>query len=158
MSLTLQKIPNVSAHHVFDSREDLGEDELAGVVCALPLVADLVVEVASSCVLQHQVEAAGRLHHLVESHHVGVLQEVHAADLLVEQTLGLSVQLGLIQDLQGHFVYEMKMRIRTSYFHVLVWDRITGKSNVIVVLPLARAWNAILTLEKVPQPISPRTL
>lgn len=38
--------------------------------------------------------------------HVGVLEELHAADLPGEQTLGLSVQPGLIQDLQGHFVYK----------------------------------------------------
>lgn len=92
-------------HHIFDGREDLSEGDLAGVVRQFSLVADPVVEVSSSRVLQHQVEAARHLHHLVQTHHVGVPEHLHAADLPGEQTLGLRVQPCLIQDLQGDFVY-----------------------------------------------------
>lgn len=93
------------AYHVFDGGEDLCEGDLAAVVGQLPLAADLVVQVSSSGVLQHQVEAARRLHHLVQVDHVGVAQVLHARDLPGEQTLGLRVQPGLIQDLQSHLVY-----------------------------------------------------
>lgn len=93
-------------NHIFDGRQDLGKGDLAGVVRQFSLVADPVVEVSPSCVLQHQVEAAWRVHHLVQTDHVGVVEELHAADLPGEQTLGLNIQPGLIQDLQGHFIYE----------------------------------------------------
>lgn len=93
-------------HHVFDGRKDLGERDLADVVRQFSLIADPVVEVSTSCVLQHQVEAARRLHHLIQTDHVGVLQGLHAADLPGEQTLGLSIQPRSVQDLQGHFVYK----------------------------------------------------
>lgn len=94
------------SHHIFDGREDLGEGDLAGDVGQFGLGADPVVQVSSSGVLQHQEQAAGRLHHLVQTHHVGVAQALHAADLPGEQALGVAVQPGPVQDLQGHFVYE----------------------------------------------------
>lgn len=100
--------------HVFDGRQDLGEDDLAVGVRELPLVADPVVQVSSPCVLQHQVEAAGSLHHLVQTDHVGVLQGLHAADLPGQQALGLYVQPRPVQDLQGHFVYEGDRRLVNS--------------------------------------------
>lgn len=100
--------------HVFDGGEDLGEGDLADVVGQLALVADLVVEVPPAGVLQHQVEAARRLHHFVQTQHIGVAQELHAADLPGEETLGLGVQPGLVQDLQGHFVCEESRRRDTE--------------------------------------------
>lgn len=92
------------ANHIFDGRNDLGEGGLAGVVRQFSLVADPVVEVSSSCVLQHQVKPARQLHYLVQTDHVGVLEALHAADLPGEQTLGLKVQPCLVDNLQSHFV------------------------------------------------------
>lgn len=66
------------------------------------------MEVSPAGILQHQVEAAGRLHHFVQMQHIGVSQELHAADLPGQQALHLGVHPGLIQDLQGHFVCEQR--------------------------------------------------
>ncbi|KAG7270660.1 hypothetical protein CRUP_032179 [Coryphaenoides rupestris] len=63
---------------------------------------DTGVEVPAAGVLQRQVEAAGRVQHLVETHHVGVLQALHAGDLPCQESLGLHVQPRFVQDLQGH--------------------------------------------------------
>lgn len=95
-------------NHVFDCRENLGKGDLAGVVGELSLIADLVVEVSSTRIFQHQVETAGCLHHLIQMEHVGISEDLHAADLPGKQSLHLSVHPGLIQDLHGHFVCVQK--------------------------------------------------
>lgn len=92
------------ANHVFDGGEDLGEGDFAGIVAQFAFTADAVVQVSPAGVLQHQVEAARRLHHLVQTDDVGMLQGLHAVDLPGEQALGLSVQPHPVQDLQGYLV------------------------------------------------------
>lgn len=104
--LNLTQKCSYATNHIFDGRENLGEGNLAGVVRQFSLVADLVVEVSSPCVLQHKVETARCLQYLVQTDHIGMLQRLHAANLPGEQTVGLTVQPCLIQDLQGHFVYK----------------------------------------------------
>lgn len=59
---------------------------------------DTVVHVAAVAQLQNEVELGGRVNDLVETHHVGVLHHLHAADLLEEVTSSHRVQLGLIDD------------------------------------------------------------
>lgn len=95
-------------HHIFNGREDLGECDLAGVVGKFALIANLVVEVSTTGVLQHQVEAARHLHDFIETDHVGVLHGVHAADFPGEKSLRLIVKSRLVQDFKGHFIWKDK--------------------------------------------------
>lgn len=112
-------------HHVLDGGEYLSKRDLAGAVGHLSLRVYVVVQVSSSSVLHHQVEPAGRVHHLVQAHHVGMLQGLHTADLPRQETLGRGVQPGLVQDLQGHFVCiweerKLPFRANTSHaFHMI---------------------------------------
>ena len=56
----------ICTDHVFNSREDLSEDDLALSVGEFPLCSDLGVELPSPRVLHHQVQPRQRLHHLKE--------------------------------------------------------------------------------------------
>ena len=68
-------------HHVFHSRDDLCEHHLALQVVELPSGGDSGEEVSTAAVLHHQVQLPAGLHHLVQTHDVGVAQLLHAADL-----------------------------------------------------------------------------
>lgn len=68
LSLFLLKPPlqfrGTCTDHVFNSREDLSEDNLAFGIREFPLCSNLGVELSSSCVLHHQMQPRQRLHHL----------------------------------------------------------------------------------------------
>lgn len=94
----------METRHVFDGREDLWEDDFAVDVGQFSLHGDFGVQLAPSGVLHHQVQACQRLHHLVQPDDVGMLELLHAGDLARQQLLGLLIQFGLVQDLNGHLI------------------------------------------------------
>lgn len=70
-----------SAHHVFNSRDDLRKDQLGFQVVQLPPGGDSGEEVSTAAILHHQIQLPAGLEHLVKSHYVGVAKLLHAADL-----------------------------------------------------------------------------
>lgn len=97
-------ILNSVTRHVFDGREDLREDDFAVEVGQFSLHGDFGVELAPSGILHHQVQTCQRLHHLVQTDDVGMVELLHAGDLTRQQLLGLLIQFGLVQDLNGHLI------------------------------------------------------
>lgn len=70
-----------SAHHVFNSRDDLCKDQLGFQVVQFPPGGDSGEKVSTAAVLHHQIQLPAGLNHLVKSHYVGVAKLLHAADL-----------------------------------------------------------------------------
>lgn len=95
---------NMVTRHVLDGGEDLREDDFAVDVGQFSLHGDFGVELAPSGVLHHQVQARQRLHHLIQADDVGMVELLHAGDLPRQQLLGLLIQFGLVQDLNGHLI------------------------------------------------------
>lgn len=91
---------------MFDGGEDLREDDFAVDVGEFALHCDFGVQLAPSGVLHHQVQARQCLHHLVQADDVGMVELLHAGDLSRQQLLGLLIQFGLVQDLNGHLICE----------------------------------------------------
>ncbi len=60
------------------SWENLREDDLAVDVGELPLCVDLRVELSSACVLHDQVQTGQRLHHLIQTDDIRMVQLFHA--------------------------------------------------------------------------------
>lgn len=89
---------------MLDGGENLREDDLAVDIRQFPLGGDFGVEFSAACVLHHQMQAGQCLHHFIQADDVGVVQLLHAGDLPGQEFLGLLVQLGLVQDLDGHLV------------------------------------------------------
>ena len=65
----------------------------------LPIV--LTEYFSSRCVLGHEVKHALGLHHLVELHYVGMVDQLHHLHLPVDLGQVGWVQLGLVNDLDG---------------------------------------------------------
>lgn len=72
---------NAGAHHVFYSRDDLCKHQLGFQVVQFPPGGDSGEQVPTAAVLHHQIQLPAGLHHLVQTHYVGMAQLLHAADL-----------------------------------------------------------------------------
>lgn len=97
-------------HHVFDSRQYLREDQFTLQIRQASSGGDPGEQLSSRRVLHHQMKPAKRLHHLIQTHDVGVGQSLHAAYLRREQPLRALVQTQLIQDLNSYPFWERRVK------------------------------------------------
>lgn len=93
---------------MLDCRQNLRKHKLALQVRETTPVADPTEQLSSASILHHQIEPLERLHHLIQTHYVGVSQLLHATDFRGKKCLRLLVQTHLIQDFYCHSLYQDK--------------------------------------------------